>query len=146
MATSQTTQGRVVTKVGPETKVGRIEIVNEGTIIRIGNMGRRIVMWLPMSARNPRILKHPNTTKDMARPKVAGRNMPPRHIRAQKFRRTARSENKTDSSRRRIPIDPKAPSWARGFSNAIHAFMATHEFDNMIEANIAAEVETERKE
>uniref|UniRef100_M1CES0 Uncharacterized protein n=1 Tax=Solanum tuberosum TaxID=4113 RepID=M1CES0_SOLTU len=82
----------------------------------------------------------------MARPKVARRNKPPRHIRAQKFRITARNENRTTSSWRRMPIDPNVLSWARGFSNAIHAFVVAHELDNMIEANIATEAEVERKE
>uniref|UniRef100_M1DJM8 Uncharacterized protein n=1 Tax=Solanum tuberosum TaxID=4113 RepID=M1DJM8_SOLTU len=86
------------------------------------------------------------SAKDMARPKFAGRNIPPRHIRAQKFRRTARSKNKIASSTRRMPIYPNVPSWARGISKVIHAFVATHELDNMIEANSVAEAEAERKE
>uniref|UniRef100_M1E1D0 Uncharacterized protein n=1 Tax=Solanum tuberosum TaxID=4113 RepID=M1E1D0_SOLTU len=86
------------------------------------------------------------SSTNMARLKVAGRSMPPRHIRAQKFRRNAKSENKTASSRRRVQIDPNVPSWTRGFINAIHAFKATHEIENMVEANIAIETEAEHKE
>uniref|UniRef100_M1DLU3 Uncharacterized protein n=1 Tax=Solanum tuberosum TaxID=4113 RepID=M1DLU3_SOLTU len=84
--------------------------------------------------------------KDMARPKVEGRNMPPRHIREQKFGRTTGSKNKKANSSRRMPIDPNVPSWSRGLINAIHAFKAAHEIDKMVEANIAAEAEVEKKE
>uniref|UniRef100_M1DTT8 Uncharacterized protein n=1 Tax=Solanum tuberosum TaxID=4113 RepID=M1DTT8_SOLTU len=49
------------------------------------------------------------------------------------------------SSRRRMPIDPNVPSWARGFVNAIHALGASHELDEMVEENIATEAEFEGK-
>uniref|UniRef100_M1DJ64 Integrase core domain containing protein n=1 Tax=Solanum tuberosum TaxID=4113 RepID=M1DJ64_SOLTU len=112
------------------------EIIGESPIMSVITM--ETVVWTP----------------HMARPKVAGRNMPPRHIRAQNSKRDAgttdhtkvRSENKKASSSRRIPIDPNAPLWARGFINAIHSFGEAHDLDKMVEANIATEVEAESKE
>uniref|UniRef100_M1DY54 Integrase core domain containing protein n=1 Tax=Solanum tuberosum TaxID=4113 RepID=M1DY54_SOLTU len=82
----------------------------------------------------------------MARLKAARRNMPPRHIRPQQFRRTDKSESTEASSSRKIHSDTDVPSWARQFVNAIHAFKAVHDLDNMVEENIITEAEVERKE
>lgn len=43
--------------------------------------------------------------------------------------------------RRRAPIHPNVPSWARGFVNAIYAFKAARDVDKIVEVNIAVEVE-----
>uniref|UniRef100_M1DPV1 Uncharacterized protein n=1 Tax=Solanum tuberosum TaxID=4113 RepID=M1DPV1_SOLTU len=83
----------------------------------------------------------------MARPKVTGRDMPPRHIRARDFKRDEkvaglakeRRESKTASSSRRVPIDPTIPSWKRGFYKAINFFFVSHDMDIMVAATIAAE-------
>uniref|UniRef100_M1DJM1 Uncharacterized protein n=1 Tax=Solanum tuberosum TaxID=4113 RepID=M1DJM1_SOLTU len=61
---------------------------------------------------------HLNIYRDMVRSKVAGRDLPPRHIRSQKFRRDAEKPNKTKAkakskeanSSRRITTDPTVPS------------------------------------
>uniref|UniRef100_M1DNS1 Uncharacterized protein n=1 Tax=Solanum tuberosum TaxID=4113 RepID=M1DNS1_SOLTU len=86
---------------------------------------------------------------EMARPKVTGRNMSPQHIKAHNSTRDpgttdhpkARSENKKASSSKRIPIDPIVPSWARMYINAIHAFGAAHNLDNMAKTNTATTTE-----
>uniref|UniRef100_M1DK74 Integrase core domain containing protein n=1 Tax=Solanum tuberosum TaxID=4113 RepID=M1DK74_SOLTU len=91
------------------------------------------------------------STKDMGRSKVAERDVPPQHIRAQNFRRDAEKSNNTKakskskdaSSSRRIPIDPNVPSWTQGFINVVHAFGTTHDLDNMVKANLAAAAEAE---
>uniref|UniRef100_M1DS86 Uncharacterized protein n=1 Tax=Solanum tuberosum TaxID=4113 RepID=M1DS86_SOLTU len=90
---------------------------------------------------------------DVARSKVAGRDVPPRHIRSQKFRRYAKKPNKTKektkskeaSSSRRISIEPTVPSWARGFITMILNFGAACDLDAMIMANIAAAAEAENQ-
>uniref|UniRef100_M1D996 Uncharacterized protein n=1 Tax=Solanum tuberosum TaxID=4113 RepID=M1D996_SOLTU len=83
----------------------------------------------------------------MARPKVTGRNDPPRRIKAREFKNDekkaelARQRKYTKEARekRRIPIDPNVPPWARSLVNAIQAFRAAHEIDQIIAVNLAAE-------
>uniref|UniRef100_M1D814 Uncharacterized protein n=1 Tax=Solanum tuberosum TaxID=4113 RepID=M1D814_SOLTU len=89
----------------------------------------------------------------MGRPKFAGRNMSPRHIRARNFERDAkkaeiakeRRENKKAGRSRRIPIDPTIPSWKHGFFTAIHSFLVAHDLDNY-RKSVAAESSGETPE
>uniref|UniRef100_M1DNU7 Uncharacterized protein n=1 Tax=Solanum tuberosum TaxID=4113 RepID=M1DNU7_SOLTU len=84
---------------------------------------------------------------EMAKPKVAGRNEPPRNIRAREFKEDEkkvelarqRKCTKEARARRRIPIDPTIPPWRRGFYTTIDSFLAAHDVDRMGESNIAAE-------
>uniref|UniRef100_M1DP76 Putative plant transposon protein domain-containing protein n=1 Tax=Solanum tuberosum TaxID=4113 RepID=M1DP76_SOLTU len=86
----------------------------------------------------------------MERPKVAGRDMPPRHVRGRDLKRDERivevakerRESKKASASRRIPMDPAIPSWRRGLYTAANFFLAAHDVDRMVEANIAAEART----
>uniref|UniRef100_M1DYA6 Uncharacterized protein n=1 Tax=Solanum tuberosum TaxID=4113 RepID=M1DYA6_SOLTU len=86
----------------------------------------------------------------MGRPKVVGRDMSPRHVRARDFKRDEkiaelakeRRESKKASASRRIPIDPTILSWRRGLYTAADSFLAAHDVDKMVEANIAVEART----
>uniref|UniRef100_M1DFP3 Uncharacterized protein n=1 Tax=Solanum tuberosum TaxID=4113 RepID=M1DFP3_SOLTU len=83
----------------------------------------------------------------MARSKIAGRDDPPRHIRAREFRKDekraelARKRRYTKEPREktRIPFDLNVRPCDRSLVNAIHAFRAAQEIDQMIVANLATE-------
>uniref|UniRef100_M1DC18 Uncharacterized protein n=1 Tax=Solanum tuberosum TaxID=4113 RepID=M1DC18_SOLTU len=86
----------------------------------------------------------------MGKPKVVGRDMPPRHVRATDFKRDEkiakltkeRRESKKASASGRIPIDPTMPSWRRRLYTAANSFLAAHDVDRMVEAKVAAEART----
>uniref|UniRef100_M1DYT6 Uncharacterized protein n=1 Tax=Solanum tuberosum TaxID=4113 RepID=M1DYT6_SOLTU len=86
----------------------------------------------------------------MGRPKVAGRDRPPRQVRARDFKKDEkiaelakeRRESKKASASRKIPIDPAIPSWRRKLYTTANSFLAAHDVDRMVEANIAAEART----
>jgi len=77
---------------------------------------------------------------EMTTPKVAGRDMPPRKIRAKNFSKNTKAiyppkmdneGKKPSTSKRTNPRDPTIPSWSRGFFTAIHSFLAAHDLDNL---------------
>lgn len=45
-----------------------------------------------------------------------------------------------------MPIDLNVPSWTREFMNIIFVIKAAYDIDEIIDANIAAEVEAEEME
>uniref|UniRef100_M1DPS8 Uncharacterized protein n=1 Tax=Solanum tuberosum TaxID=4113 RepID=M1DPS8_SOLTU len=83
----------------------------------------------------------------MARSKIAERDDPPRHVREQEFRKEekraemARQRKYTKEARekRRTPFDLNVRPSDQSLVNAIHAFRAAQEIDQMIAANHAAE-------
>uniref|UniRef100_M1D9X0 Uncharacterized protein n=1 Tax=Solanum tuberosum TaxID=4113 RepID=M1D9X0_SOLTU len=83
----------------------------------------------------------------MARPKVAGRDDSARHVRAREFRKEEkraemakqRKYTKKAKEKRQIPFDLNVRPCDRSLVNAIHAFRAAQEIDQMIAANLALE-------
>uniref|UniRef100_M1DZ89 Integrase core domain containing protein n=1 Tax=Solanum tuberosum TaxID=4113 RepID=M1DZ89_SOLTU len=85
--------------------------------------------------------------QEMARPKVTGRNMPPRYTKAKNFRKDEKATNpskldndgkKPCANKKTNPRDPSVPSWRRGFFTAIHSSLIAHDFDNLSKS-VAAE-------
>uniref|UniRef100_M1DYP4 Integrase core domain containing protein n=1 Tax=Solanum tuberosum TaxID=4113 RepID=M1DYP4_SOLTU len=83
----------------------------------------------------------------MARPKVVGRNDPPRHVGTREFRKEEkrvemprqRKYTKEARKKRRIPFDLNIRPCDRSLVNAMHALRASQEIDLMIAANLATE-------
>uniref|UniRef100_M1DBP0 Uncharacterized protein n=1 Tax=Solanum tuberosum TaxID=4113 RepID=M1DBP0_SOLTU len=141
MEASSGSSWRIADKIGEHESFCRL---THGTFsldpVKLGGLKK-------ISGASPTMTNTSPTSLEMARPKVAGRNDPPRHIRAGEFKKDekkaelARQRKYTKEARakRRIPIDPNVPLWDRSFVNAIHAFGEAHEIDQMIAANLAAE-------
>uniref|UniRef100_M1DK67 Uncharacterized protein n=1 Tax=Solanum tuberosum TaxID=4113 RepID=M1DK67_SOLTU len=109
---------------------------------------RRPRSFLPSDSRHYQLRScKTRRSVEMARPKVTGRNEPPRNIRAREFKedekkaKLARQRKYTKEARakRKTLIDPTIPLWRHGFYTAVDSFLAAHDMDRMGEANIAAE-------
>uniref|UniRef100_M1DAW4 Uncharacterized protein n=1 Tax=Solanum tuberosum TaxID=4113 RepID=M1DAW4_SOLTU len=83
----------------------------------------------------------------MARPKVAGRDMPPRQTREKNFRKNTKAigppkidneGKKPNASKKTNHRDPTILSWRRGFFTAINSFLEAHDLDNLSKS-VAAE-------
>lgn len=75
--------------------------------------------------------------------------MTPQHVRARDFKKDERiaelakqrRESKKTNASRRISIDRTIPPWRRGLHTVVNSFLAAHDVDRMVEANITAEAE-----
>lgn len=75
--------------------------------------------------------------------------MQPNPIRAKNFKKNARKAQSKQNEgifRRIMPIDLNVPSWTREFMNIIFVIKAAYDIDEIIDANIAAEVEAKEME
>uniref|UniRef100_M1DD28 Integrase core domain containing protein n=1 Tax=Solanum tuberosum TaxID=4113 RepID=M1DD28_SOLTU len=110
----------------------------------IGESPTMSVITMETAVWTPRKLEHFNPflsdTKEMARPRVAGRDMPPRQTMAKNFRkntkaidppRTDNEGKKPSASKKTNHRDPTIPSWRCGFLTAIHSFLAAHDLDSL---------------
>uniref|UniRef100_M1DEX4 Uncharacterized protein n=1 Tax=Solanum tuberosum TaxID=4113 RepID=M1DEX4_SOLTU len=86
----------------------------------------------------------------MARPKVAGRDMPPRQTREKNFRKnieaidppkTDNEGKKPSASKKTNHRDPTIPSWRRGYFTTIHSFLAAHDLDSLSKSAAAKSFE-----
>uniref|UniRef100_M1E1A9 Uncharacterized protein n=1 Tax=Solanum tuberosum TaxID=4113 RepID=M1E1A9_SOLTU len=84
--------------------------------------------------------------REMDRPKVAGRDMPPRQTRAKNFWKNTKATNppkmdnegkKPSASKRKNSRYPTIPSWRRGFFTTIHSFLVAHDLDNLSKSAVA---------
>uniref|UniRef100_M1DY23 Integrase core domain containing protein n=1 Tax=Solanum tuberosum TaxID=4113 RepID=M1DY23_SOLTU len=128
-------------------QIGNLAIGKLGSISRIEDMMYKMMKWFDSTDENVKEMQNDLSGIEMARPKVAGRDMPPRHIREKYFKRDKkivelakkRRESKKASSSRRVPIDPTIPSWKCRVHRAINSFLVSHEGDIMVDTNIVAE-------